>query len=215
VRRQIGAQIFKRSTSREYCKYRSVGNVRKELRLRIRLMWGSAAARSAASSLPNTIQKLSNNTKASPHHNPSTTQYGFQNRKDACATTRKVNLHLNITQDAIANPTQDRRRPILRSPPTTPRNRIPLHQSLRLGIRNLHPTLWRAVSPPSRSRRLRRRPMHIPPRRIQQGGSEGRCREQRTTPRSPTRLSQGRTYEEEVCRRDGSMEQSIRRLSRR
>ena len=32
--------------------------VRKELDSTMRLMWGSAAARSAASSLPNTIQKL-------------------------------------------------------------------------------------------------------------------------------------------------------------
>jgi len=165
-------------------------NVRWELKTCVRLMWGSAAARSAASSLPNTIQQLSSNTKAHPT-DPSTTRYGFQDRKDPCATTREVSPDLVTAQGIIANPAQDRRRPILRSPPTTPRNRIPLHQSLRLGIRNLHPTLWRAVSPASRSRRFRRRPMHIPPRRIQQGGGEGGRREQRTTTRPSTRVSQG------------------------
>jgi hypothetical protein len=66
--------------------------VRKKLDSTMRLMWGSAAARSAASSLPNTIQKLTGlqQHQSNPHLSPSTTQHGLQNREDACATTRKV-----------------------------------------------------------------------------------------------------------------------------
>lgn len=168
--------------------------VRKKLDSTMWLMWGSAAARSAASSLPNTIQKLTGlqqHQSDSPHLSPSTTQHGLQNREDACATTRKVIALILSHISQTTDPTQNRRRPILRSSPTTPRNRFPLHKSLRLGVCNLHPPLWRAVPPPSRSRRLRRRPLHIPPRCVQQGGSEGRRREQRTTTRPSTCLPQG------------------------
>lgn len=74
-------------------------------------------------------------------------------------------------------PPKDRRRSILRSPPTTPRRRVPLYQSPRLGKRNFNSIPRRPIPPASWTRRLRRRPLHIPPRRIQQGRSQARCLE--------------------------------------
>jgi hypothetical protein len=72
---------------------------------------------------------------------------------------------------------QNRRRPILRSPPATPRHSQPIHKSLRLGRRILSPLLGRAVPPAGRPGRLGRRPVYIPARCVHQRRDKGGCGE--------------------------------------
>jgi hypothetical protein len=69
-----------------------------------------------------------------------------------------------LSLEACANICQNRGRPILRSAPTTPCNRLALRQTIELGRRNRYPIQWRTIPSQSRSRRFWRRLVYIPAR---------------------------------------------------
>lgn len=82
------------------------------------------------------------------------------------------------------NPTntfhQDRRRRVLRGPPATTDHRQSQHQVPGLPLRHRPPLHRRLAPPQSRSRRLRRRPLHLPDRSLPKSRAQARRRQQST-----------------------------------
>jgi hypothetical protein len=114
-----------------------------------------------------------------------------QDREDDTATAGEVCDPLSSAPYPPLTPPQNRRRPILRSAPAAARNRLPIHQSTRLGLGHRYPLPRRAGAAASWPGRLRRRPVHLSARSISQGRSQARCQQQEQAAELAARLPQG------------------------